>query len=110
MARVRLDIVAMLLHRKWFAAATGGDRYAQVSSYVFADASPQWRGSELFAASLETVDFVGRRWQDCRLAVAAFFTRRAQLPSHEAMLPAHPRSVDRHGRRAPHLESARHLG
>lgn len=50
-ARVRADCVAMGLHRQWF-------RHLGASAQVviYCDASPQWRGLELFATSFDVWD------------------------------------------------------
>jgi hypothetical protein len=50
-ARTRLDIVCMLLQRAWQASSGG-----QQSSYLYCDASPQWRGAELLASSMDMWD------------------------------------------------------
>jgi hypothetical protein len=50
-ARVRLDVVSMLLFRKFFASLDS----SKIFMYIFCDASPQWRGAELFAATMELV-------------------------------------------------------
>jgi hypothetical protein len=60
-ARVRLDAVAMLVRRGFWAAmlASGGDN---LHIYVFCDASSQ-RGAELFAATVDVFDGTNfRRW------------------------------------------------
>lgn len=51
-SRVTLDCTANLLHRQWWASIC---TEAGVSVHIFCDASPQWRGIELFATS---VDFI----------------------------------------------------
>jgi len=50
-ARVRFDCVLMLLTRALFDAMDVGS----VATYIFADASPQWRGWELYASSLDII-------------------------------------------------------
>jgi len=55
-ARVRLDCTVMLLSRLLFAQSTAGRDLPFV--YLFTDASPQWRGSELFATSWDWISFV----------------------------------------------------
>lgn len=55
-SRTRLDSVAMLVHRRLMAATFSGQRSTGVRFFIFIDASPQWRGCELFATSLDTVD------------------------------------------------------
>jgi hypothetical protein len=47
LARVRIDLVAMLVFRLFFATLTF------VNVYLYADTSPQWRGTELMAASFD---------------------------------------------------------
>lgn len=54
LARVRLDLVAMLLSRKML--QTMFDTCPNMNIYLFADASPQWRGLEMFAASMDIQD------------------------------------------------------
>lgn len=68
LARVRLDVVAMLLHRRLFAQCTNGPKLWGVAIYLYCDASPQWRGTELFAASIDFVD------------IAETYCRRRLLP------------------------------
>jgi hypothetical protein len=53
--RVRRDAAAMLLHRTWFHEVLAGMAGQRVACYVFTDASPQWRGSELCATSMDTL-------------------------------------------------------
>jgi len=48
-ARPRLDCVAMLLSRAMFAAQDWGS----LSIYLFCDGSPQWRGWELYASTMD---------------------------------------------------------
>jgi hypothetical protein len=54
LARVRLDLVAVLLSRKML--QTMSDTCPNMNIYLFADASPQWRGLEMFAASMDIQD------------------------------------------------------
>ena len=54
-ARVRLDCVAMALHRRLAHAILEHDAHV----YIWCDASPQWRGLELFAATIEIFDGSG---------------------------------------------------
>lgn len=54
-ARVRGDVVSMLFHRRFWRHISST---AQV--FLYADASPQWRGLELFAATMEIWDQGGR--------------------------------------------------
>ena len=49
LARVRLDTVAMLVHRHFWQSLV----WAEVAIHIWCDASPQWRGFELFAASFD---------------------------------------------------------
>ena len=49
--RIRLDSVAMLLWRRWFASIDLED----INLYLFVDGSPQWRGRELFAVSFDMI-------------------------------------------------------
>lgn len=55
MARMRLDCTAMLVWRRFWAQtmAAASDR---VQVYIFCDASPTWRGVELWAASFDLYD------------------------------------------------------
>lgn len=55
-SRVRLDCVAMLLFRRLWASLLGTIGHHQVNIYMYADASPQWRGLELYASSFEVFD------------------------------------------------------
>ena len=52
-ARVRLDCTAMLLFRALWYDLMAGDAAQQTYVYLFTDASPQWRGLELFASSFD---------------------------------------------------------
>ena len=55
-ARLRLDIVAMNLHRQWIKELLdpAGGELEHVDIYIYADASPQWkRGLEYFAVSYD---------------------------------------------------------
>ena len=51
--RLRLDVVAMLAWRHWLAQLMQSGK--EWSVYVWMDASPQWRGKELFAASFDLI-------------------------------------------------------
>lgn len=51
-ARIRADAAAMLLQREWWQSLGARD---DVSVYVFCDSSPQWRGVELFACTVDIV-------------------------------------------------------
>lgn len=55
-ARVRLDCVTMLLFRQLWASLVEAVGDGAVSIYMFADASPQWRGLELYAGSFDLFD------------------------------------------------------
>ena len=61
-ARVRLDLMCMTLIRSWLRLFMGGDRLQFVNMFVYTDASPQWRGSELAATSLEVADLNTNFW------------------------------------------------
>lgn len=50
-SRLRLDCTANLLHRQWWVSVCNA---SDLGVHIFCDASPQWRGIELFAT---TVDF-----------------------------------------------------
>ena len=50
-ARSQLDATAMLLFRYWWDAQV----QANVDVYIFTDGSPQWRGAELFATTMDIV-------------------------------------------------------
>lgn len=54
-ARVRLDCLAMLLFRKLWAQMCQ-DNMAGLSVYLFTDASPQWRGLEMYASTVDIFD------------------------------------------------------
>ena len=57
-ARVTLDIVSMKLHRIAFSRrmATDAPRPYARNLYLYCDASPQWRGTEMFAATVDESD------------------------------------------------------
>ena len=55
-ARVRLDCVSMLLHRMFYQDMVRSVGVEALNVYVFADASPQWQGLELFAGSFDLFD------------------------------------------------------
>ena len=50
-SRVQLDVVAMLLWRKMWATLD----LSTVNIFMYADGSPQWRGSELYAVTIDVV-------------------------------------------------------
>ena len=56
-ARTRLDIVCMLGARAIFSK----ERFVDVDVYLYTDASPQWRGTELQASSMDIVRRQHRR-------------------------------------------------
>ena len=62
-ARVKLDAMCMLLLRIFLAAVLGLNSFI----YIFVDASPQWRGLELFAASFDIVVIGEYRYVQRRL-------------------------------------------
>jgi hypothetical protein len=62
-ARVRLDSVAMLLFRCFFAGLTVATSY---NIYLFTDGSPQWRGTELFATSFDLITTGSGEWVHSR--------------------------------------------
>ena len=49
--RIRMDMMAMMMYRFMFKELAASEE--QWCLYVFMDASPQWRGTELFAASID---------------------------------------------------------
>lgn len=51
-SRVALDCTANIFHRQWRASICDE---AGVSIHIFCDASPQWRGIELFATSVDCI-------------------------------------------------------
>lgn len=51
-SRIRLDCAANLAHRAWWSQARLS---VDVSVHIFCDASPQWRGIELFATTVDIV-------------------------------------------------------
>ena len=53
-SRMRLDCAAMLLSRRWWATVCK-DTPTAVSVHVMCDASPQWRGTELLACTIDVV-------------------------------------------------------
>ena len=58
-ARVRVDCVAMLVYRLFYKHLAESLEHAScLNVYLFADASPQWRGAELFASTFELFDGV----------------------------------------------------
>lgn len=58
-ARVQADCVAMLLHRSLVRSLDAGGRGLRCNAYLFVDASPQWRGSELWATTCDLHDGEG---------------------------------------------------
>jgi hypothetical protein len=52
-ARVRFDCVSMIISREFFSAMFAA--MSRVDIYLYCDASPQWRGYELFAATYEVL-------------------------------------------------------
>ena len=52
--RMKLDFVANIYHRRWFDAMLG-QQETKVHLYLMCDASPQWRGLELWAASIDVL-------------------------------------------------------
>jgi len=52
-ARIRVDIVAMFVFRRWFASLRKSPDAGRVVIHLYCDASPQWRGLEMFASSFE---------------------------------------------------------
>ena len=63
-ARYVLDVVCMLIWREWF-LASDPDLYF----HLFTDASPQWRGQELFATTIDVLAADGSRVQRCLMPV-----------------------------------------
>lgn len=55
-SRVRMDLVAMLMFRRFWSSLVGTVGHERLSIYLYADASPQWRGLELYASSFEVFD------------------------------------------------------
>lgn len=58
LARMRLDCVAMLVWRRWW-SQTLSAAGAKANVYIFCDASPTWRGVELWASSFDVFDGEG---------------------------------------------------
>lgn len=60
-ARLRLDAVAMLIFRRFWAktVTAAASQEGNVSLYLFCDASPTWRGVELWASSFDLFDGSG---------------------------------------------------
>ena len=52
-ARVRLDFVCLLLCRQLYRQTLQNSSLEDISFHLFADASPQWRGAEIFCSSLD---------------------------------------------------------
>ena len=50
-ARVRLDAVAMLLYQAFFASSRAD--LEEMDVFLFVDGSPQWRGRELYASTMD---------------------------------------------------------
>ena len=65
-ARPRLDVLSCLLFRAFFATLTS------CAVYLHCDGSPQWRGSEFFAASM---DIVSSGWRQRRLLPCVVLSR-----------------------------------
>lgn len=63
LSRVRADVVTMMLWRRVFAQTLAPSDVGNVNVFLFADASPQWRGVETFCASFDLVvsDIAHRR-------------------------------------------------
>ena len=59
-SRVRLDCTALLLHRSWWSGLD--EARSAVSLHLFTDSSPQWRGVELSACSVDIV-LRGQLWR-----------------------------------------------
>mgnify|MGYP001155487393 CR=1 FL=1 len=59
-ARVRVDCLAMLIWRRLFGVTFDSVGDDQVHIHLFADGSPQWRGLELFDATMDVFD--GSQW------------------------------------------------
>lgn len=66
-SRVRLDCTAMLLHRRWWLALCSTEQ--AVSVHLFVDSSPQWRGVELAACTIDIV--VGDKLKRCLAPVVS---------------------------------------
>ena len=49
-SRIRADCAALILHRQWWQSVKDRD---DVHVYIFCDSSPQWRGVELFACTVD---------------------------------------------------------
>ena len=58
--RVQLDVVAMLLWRKMWATLD----LSTVNIFMYADGSPQWRGKELYAVTMDVIIEKRQRPQD----------------------------------------------
>lgn len=55
LARVRLDIVAMMVWRAFWSSLMGSAAFDDIHLYIYCDASPQ-KGSEYFASTLDVYD------------------------------------------------------
>ena len=55
LARVRLDIVAMMVWRAFWSSRMGSAAFDDIHLYIYCDASPQ-KGSEYFASTLDVYD------------------------------------------------------
>ena len=54
--RVRIDVLGMLLHRAFFEQSISGAAGQRVGVYIYTDASPQWRASDLLATTMDVFD------------------------------------------------------
>lgn len=51
-SRIRIDCAANLAHRAWWSQVRQSE---DISIHIFCDASPQWRGVELFATTVDII-------------------------------------------------------
>lgn len=66
-SRIRLDCTAMLLHRRWWLALCSTEHV--VSVHLFVDSSPQWRGVELSACTVDII--IGDELKRCLAPVVS---------------------------------------
>ena len=62
-AGIKLDCTAMVIFRSFFAALRASIDEHELHIYVYADASPQWRGLELLASSFECTTGDGKYYR-----------------------------------------------
>ena len=75
-SRVRADCVAMRFYHVWFSRCSSC--LAELDLFLYCDGSPQWRGRELYAA---TVDIIIGQMLHCRTLLPIVFLARDEMAS-----------------------------